>query len=398
MPALTRNHRRTSHPRGRRALALGAIAVVAASVVAGCAADTREPIPTRATSTPTPTPSATATATPTPGLEGQWRPDGSLETLASDLVAPWSVVPLADGDALISQRDDGRVLERTTDGAVREVGVVPGVAAGGEGGLLGLAVLDDGDGAWLYAYFTAADDNRVVRMPLDGDTGSYTLGEPEVVFAGIAKAGNHNGGRIAFGPDGFLYIATGDASDTARSQDLASPNGKILRVTPEGDPAPGNPFDSAVYSLGHRNVQGMAWTSDGRMWASEFGQNTFDELNLIEPGSNYGWPMHEGVADADGFVDPVATWSTADASPSGIAAVGDTVFMAGLRGERVWMIDTQDGAAAPEAFLVGEQGRIRDVVLAIDGSLWLLTNNTDGRGSPRPGDDLLLRAGIETAG
>jgi glucose/arabinose dehydrogenase len=154
-----------------------------------------------------------------------------------------------------------------------------------------------------------------------------------------------------------------------------------------------------VWTLGHRNVQGLAWTSDGTMWASEFGQNTWDELNVIEPGGNYGWPQAEGIAGDDRFVDPVEQWPTDEASPSGIAAVGDTVFVAGLRGERLWVVDTQDGTAAsePMAALTGEQGRLRDAVAAPDGSLWVLTNNTDGRGSPRPEDDLLLRLSLTPA-
>jgi len=154
-----------------------------------------------------------------------------------------------------------------------------------------------------------------------------------------------------------------------------------------------------VWSLGHRNVQGIAWTSDGTMWASEFGQDAWDELNRIVPGGNYGWPVVEGEGDVPGFTYPIAVWTTDEASPSGIAVVGDTVFLAGLRGERLWMVDTSDGEIArdPVAALTGEQGRLRDVVAAPDGALWVLTNNTDGRGAPRPEDDLLLRLPIEPA-
>ena len=291
-------------------------------------------------------------------------------------------MPLPSGGALISQRDDGRVLELGPTGELREAGVVPGVVPGGEAGLHGLALLDDGADPWLYAYHGAADDNRVVRMRLTGEAGAFGLGAPEVVFDGIARASNHNGGRIAFGPDGMLYVATGDAGNRNASQDPDSPNGKILRLTPDGEPAPGNPFDSAVWSLGHRNVQGLAWTSDGAMWASEFGQNTWDELNAIVPGGNYGWPEAEGIEDGDGaFIDPVAQWPTDQASPSGIAAVGDTVFMTGLRGERLWVVHTEDGALAaePAVALEGAQGRLRDAVAAPDGSLWVLTTTrTDG--------------------
>ncbi len=324
---------------------------------------------------------------------------GEPQTLASGLAAPWSVVPIGDGGALISQRDDGRVLELTPAGDLREAGTIPGVVSGGESGLHGLAMLEDGAEAWLYAYHGAEDDNRVVRMPLQGDPGALALGESEVVIEGIPRANTHDGGRLAFGPDGFLYVSTGDAQRREAPQDPAALGGKILRLTPEGEPAPGNPWDNAVWTLGHRNVQGLAWTSDGTMWASEFGQNTWDELNRIEAGANYGWPIVEGEAGRDGMVDPVASWATSEASPSGIAAYGDTVFVAGLRGERLWTIDTADGALAAEplAVLAGEQGRLRDAVAAPDGTLWVLTNNTDGRGSPRAEDDLLLRLPLAPA-
>lgn len=383
----------------------GFLALVAASVVALSACTSGAPgdaVPPSASRSSPASPTAERSAQPSPEptiLRGWWHPTGSLETLASGLAVPWSVVPLPEGGALISQRDDGRVLELTAQGALREAGTVPDVVAGGEAGLHGLAVWEDGRDTWLYAYHGAASDNRVVRMRMSGDDGAHTLGAPEVVFEGIARARNHNGGRLAFGPDDMLYVATGDAGTPAAAQDPGSPNGKILRLTPEGEAAPGNPFDSAVWSLGHRNVQGLAWTSDGTMWASEFGQNTWDELNIIAPGGNYGWPLAEGIAERDELIDPVRQWSTDEASPSGIAAVGDTVFVTGLRGERLWITDTQDGAAIadPEAILTGAQGRLRDAVAAPDGSLWVLTNNTDGRGSPRPEDDLLLRLALAPA-
>lgn len=320
----------------------------------------------------------------TPVRTGTWAVAGEPAALARGLDAPWSVIPLDDAGAVIAERDSGVIREVTADGVVREAGVVPGVVSGGESGLHGLALRE----GQLYAYHGSAADNRVVRMPLTGDPGALALGPAVVVFAGIPRAGTHNGGRIAFGPDGMLYIGTGDAQDRDAAQDPASLGGKILRLTPDGAPAPGNPFDSAVYSLGHRNVQGLAWTDDGTLWASEFGQNAWDELNRIEPGGNYGWPIVEGRSNGERFLDPVAVWSPSDASPSGIAAVGATVFVAGLRGERVWAVDTISGQ--PIVAFDG-QGRLRDAVAAPDGSLWVLTNNTDGRGSPRSDDDVLLR-------
>ncbi|MEO7260487.1 MAG: PQQ-dependent sugar dehydrogenase [Jatrophihabitantaceae bacterium] len=310
--------------------------------------------------------------------------------MAQGLDVPWGLAFLPGGDALVSERETGRILRLTPGGgAPRQVDDVPGVVAAGEGGLLGIAVspgfaMDN----LVYAYYTGEQDNRVVRFGLGA-------GEPEVIFDGIAKAGFHNGGRIAFGPDGMLYVGTGDAGDTQRAQDRSSPNGKILRLTPDGSPAPGNPTArSPVYSFGHRNVQGLAWDSTGRLFATEFGQNEVDEVNLIQPGRNYGWPLVEGAGDTDGgrFTNPLVTWSTEEASPSGMAIAGDTAYIAALRGERLWSVPLNGATTGqPRADFQGRYGRLRTVVTAPDGSLWLTTSNTDGRGDPRDGDDRILR-------
>lgn len=371
---------------GMRRARGGAAWLLVAGVALVACAPAAEPTPSAAV-TGEPAPSGFSPAPPTASV---WRPAGDPVTVAGGLDAPWSVVPLPDGTLLVSQRDTGTIVEVGPGGATREMGTVPGVVAGGEAGLHGLAVSPDG--AWLYAYHGAAADNRVVRMRLSDGAGSRRLGAPELVVADIPRAANHNGGRIAFGPDGFLYVTTGDAGVRDAAQDASSLAGKILRLTPDGDPAPGNPSGSAVYSLGHRNVQGLAWTADGALWASEFGQNTVDEVNRIQPGGNYGWPVHEGAAGDPRFVDPIVTWPTSQASPSGLAASGRSLFVAGLRGERVWMLDTEAGVAAgdPQPLWTGRYGRLRDAVV-VDGVLWLLTNNTDGRGAPGPEDDRLLR-------
>lgn len=307
------------------------------------------------------------------------------ETVATGIEVPWGLAFLPDGSALIAERDSGDVLRvRPGGGRPRQAFKVPGVDAGGEGGLLGLAVAADyAETEWVYAYYTAADDNRIVRFKLGGGT-------PEVIFDGIDKAGIHNGGRIAFGPDKMLYVGTGDAGDGSASQDAGDTNGKILRLTPAGQPAPGNPTaGSPVWSLGHRNVQGLAWTADGTMYAAEFGQNQFDEINKIEPGGNYGWPEVEGKGGRRAYRDPIVTWSTDEASPSGAAIAGDTLYAAGLRGERLWTVPL--GGGAPKAELSGRYGRLRTVAVAPDGALWLTTSNTDGRGDPKDGDDRILR-------
>ncbi|MGB9378841.1 MAG: PQQ-dependent sugar dehydrogenase, partial [Mycobacteriales bacterium] len=236
-----------------------------------------------------------------------------VTVLAHGLAAPWGLAFLPDGSALISERDTRLIKQLRPDGSVRIVQRVDEADSSGEGGLLGIAVAPTyAQDHLVYAYYTTGSDNRIAR---------FRLGErPQPIVTGIPVSGIHNGGRLAFGPDGYLYAGTGDASERGRSQDLASLGGKILRVTPEGRPAPGNPFaGSLVWSLGHRNVQGLAWDSAGRLYASEFGQNRFDEVNLIRPGGNYGWPAVEGRGGGGRFVQPLITWAPRDASPSGAA-------------------------------------------------------------------------------
>ena len=360
--------------------------VGAVAVLAGCASG--------GTLTPVPTPSVSVSpsATPEPGA----LPVGEPTVVAQGFTTPWSVVRLASGSSLISERDTALVKELTAGGEVRVVGEVDGVVPGGEGGLLGLAV-PPGD-TWLYAYFTGAADNRIVRYALEGAPGGYTLGAREDVLVGLAKAGNHNGGRIAFGPDAMLYATVGDASVRDAAQDPASLNGKILRMSPTGQVPADNPTPgSLVYSLGHRNPQGIAWDAAGQLWAAEFGQDTWDELNVISPGGNYGWPIVEGVASDASFINPVYQWATDDASPSGLAFTRGAFYLAALKGERLWSVTTDAGAVATPWF-EGRFGRIRDVVPGPDGSLWMLTSNTDGRGVPRAGDDKLLEVALETSG
>ncbi|WP_181387533.1 sorbosone dehydrogenase family protein [Streptomyces sp. Act143] len=319
-----------------------------------------------------------------------------LRTVATGLDTPWGVAPLPDGDLLVASRDKGTVTRVDTETGKKTVlGEVPGVSPAGEGGLLGLALSPDyASDHMVYAYFTSASDNRVVRMLYEeAKPSGEQLGAPDTVFKGIPKGVIHNGGRIAFGPDKMLYAGTGESGNTGLSQDKKSLGGKILRLTPEGEPAPGNPFPgSPVYSYGHRNVQGLAWDAKQRLFASEFGQDTWDELNAIKPGDNYGWPEAEGKSDDAGFHNPVAQWATDEASPSGIAYAEGSIWMAGLRGERLWRIPLKgtEASADPQSFLKGEYGRLRTVVSAGGDKLWLVTSNTDGRGDPKDGDDRIL--------
>jgi glucose/arabinose dehydrogenase len=295
----------------------------------------------------------------------------------------------------VTERDTAKLLAIAPDAdhAVRTLGTVTGVQPAGEGGLLGLAVAPGTDDPTVLVYYTAADDNRVAKLTLNA--GATKITDQRDILTGIPKASVHNGGRIVIGPDGDLYIGTGDATNSDGAQQLDYLGGKILRITTDGKPAPGNPFHDAplVYSYGHRNVQGLAFDARGRLWASEFGQNAYDELNLIRPGGNYGWPDVEGPSDNPKYVAPYKYWPTSDASPSGLAIVGETAFMAALRGTRLWLIPLTGpaGATTPKAQLTGTYGRLRTVVVAPDGSLWLTTSNTDGRGDPQPGDDRILQ-------
>jgi glucose/arabinose dehydrogenase len=311
-----------------------------------------------------------------------------VQEIATGLEAPWSIAFLPDDAALVSQRGAGTVVRVDSSGEVTEVGAVPGVDGDGEGGLLGLA-FDPSSPSTLYVYATMGSNNVVLRTTYaDG-----TFGEFETVFDGIPAGIRHNGGRLLFGPDGMLYVSTGETGDGDNAQDVDNLGGKILRLTPDGDVPADNPFDgSAVYSYGHRNVEGLVFDADGNLWASEFGDRDADELNRIEPGGNYGWPEVEGIAGDERFVDPVVEWSpTSEASPSGLAYVRDTFFLAALRGERLWEVPYLAGSADEPAAFLDDYGRLRDVAVAPDGSLWVLTNNTDGRGNPRPGDDRVLR-------
>lgn len=372
-----------------------------------------------------PSPTASAGTTASSGTEGTDPSDGGVtaeaEVVAEELPVPWGIAPLPGERFLVTMRDDATLAVVHPNGDVQPLEESDGVrevaeqtVPDGEGGLLGVAVdpEDAGPVFTVFLYRTGAEDNAVLRAELDLD--GMTLGGVTTILDGIPSASNHNGGRIGLGPDGFLYVATGDAGNPANAQDPDSLGGKILRVTPDGEPAPGNPDPgSPVWSLGHRNVQGLGWDVSGRMFASEFGQNELDELNVIEAGANYGWPEVEGPGEQEGFVDPVAWWPTSEASPSGITVTEDAVYLAALRGARLWrvpLLGTAEEIAAgespgfgePQALLEGEFGRLRAVQAGADGELWVLTGNTDGRGEPatedgRVVDDRLLRVTVTAA-
>ena len=318
-------------------------------------------------------------------------------TVASGLAVPWGIAFLPDGSAIVTERDTRRVLRLVpnSDGGpdaeadVIEIGEIEEAVPEVEAGLLGVAVSPDFSvDRTLFFYATTAEDNSVFTVTLQDDE----LGEPTPILTGIPKGVIHDGGRLQFGPDGFLYVSTGETGDPGLAQIPSSLAGKILRITPDGDPAPGNPDeDSPVWSLGHRNVQGLAFDDAGRLWASEFGDEIYDELNLVTPGGNYGWPAIEGRGGDPDYVDPLLPWSTADASPSGLAFADGTLWMAALRGERIWQIPLNGKIPGkPVSLLTGEHGRIRTVVPTPDGDLWVATSNRDGRGTPSEDDDRIL--------
>ncbi len=311
-----------------------------------------------------------------------------IGTVAKGLEVPWGIAFLPDGSALVTERDSGRVLQ-VRRGSEREVGTIEQAQPDGEAGLLGVAVSPTyARDKRVFFYATTDDDNRVLRTTfVDG-----RLGTLEPILTGIPKAGNHDGGRMIFGPDKMLYVSTGEAGQPDLAQDRGSLGGKILRITQDGKPGPGNPDGSSpVWTWGHRNVQGLAFDDAGNLWASEFGQDTFDELNLIRKGRNYGWPMVEGKGDQAGLQNPQITWATDDASPSGLAFADGRLWLGALNGERLWRVDVKNGEARREkGFFVGDYGRMRTVVRAPDGNLWVTTSNRDGRGTPAGDDDRIL--------
>lgn len=318
----------------------------------------------------------------------------SIRVIADHLRVPWEMVFLPDGDMLIAERA----------GTIRRIGKEPstisveGVVEVGEGGLLGMSLHPHfASNNWIYVYVTARTDaglrNRVMRYRYQYNM----LTDPAVILDNIPAAQYHNGGRIAFGPDGKLYITTGDASDSKAAQDTNSLAGKILRLNDDGSIPGDNPFGNAVWSYGHRNPQGLAWDDRGRLWATEHGrsgaQSGYDELNVIEKGKNYGWPLIEGPETREGLEAPViqsgaaVTWA-----PSGAAYGNGRIFFAGLRGESLYEADLRGDRIVLREHFHSAYGRIRNVALSPDGtSLYVMTNNTDGRGNPKTDDDMLLR-------
>ncbi|MGJ9422645.1 PQQ-dependent sugar dehydrogenase [Aeromicrobium sp. CF3.5] len=364
----------------RRTLLIG-LAGVGATALVGCS---RDDTPT----TPDATPPTPTTPTTTPGPEAV---DLAVAgTIATGLNVPWGLAFLPEGDALVSQRDDATIVRISTSGEVTELGSVPDVTPGGEAGLLGIA-LDPDDPSVLFAFTTTASDDRVLRMSIADDS----ISDVTAILTGIPIGSRHHGGRLLFDADGMLFVSTGDAGRGETAQDRDALNGKILRITTDGDAAPDNPFGNRTWSYGHRNIEGLAFDADGRLWATEFGEKEADELNLIERGGNYGWPQVEGTGGGEGEIDPLVTWGTDECSPAGVAIAQSTAFVAALQGQSVFAVPLDgESAGDPIEYFAGEYGRIRNVFAAPDGSLWVTTSNTDGRNDPAEDDDRILRVTV----
>ncbi|MHA7261591.1 PQQ-dependent sugar dehydrogenase [Arthrobacter sp. TMN-37] len=320
-----------------------------------------------------------------------------MTEIASGLDTPWGLGFLPDGSALVSSRDSAEILRIPAQGgAAALVGTVPDVEVSAEGGLLGLAVSPDfAEDRLIYAYVSSSPTNRVVSLSVAEDFSSVE--QEQVLLEGIETAQRHHGGRLRFGPDGNLWIGTGDAFRPEYAADDESLNGKILRIRRDGSIPEGNPAGTAVYSSGHRNVQGLAFGPDGTAYASELGHQVWDELNVLRAGRDYGWPETEGIEGSTGEA-PLFTFRPREASPSGIAYADGNLWMGALRGQRLWQLPVTGGKAAgePVEHLVGEYGRIRTVEVAPDGALWITTSNTDGARDTRPEDDRILRIELET--
>lgn len=351
----------------------------------------------------------------------------SVTTQVRHVDIPWGVTFLPDGSALVTERRTSRILKvgpaRKSNGelTMTAVATITEATADSEGGLLGIAAsptfIKD---RTVFIYYTTKADNRIAKLRLNG--------RPQPIVTGIPGGGLHNGGRLVFGPDGYLYASTGDASRTENAQHLGNLGGKILRMTVDGKAAPGNPFrGSLVWSYGHRNPEGMAWDGHGNMFVAEIGEAVWDELNVVQPGRNYGWPMVEGIGGNAKYVDPVVTWHPEAGVSADVAINGRTAVVTCLRGQRIYLV-ALDGAVArginsrqvegggadapgmrwrPGAGVAGrpmealgtKYGRLRTAINAPDGSIWLTTSNRDGRNEQGPSrdDDRILRLTLHSA-
>ncbi|MEU1193495.1 PQQ-dependent sugar dehydrogenase [Streptomyces sp. NPDC005859] len=309
-----------------------------------------------------------------------------MSVLSDKWTRPWAISFLPDGKkALVTERRSATVWVQHSDGSKKKVGAVPNTVVPspalrvGSGGLLGVAPSPTWNGTTdrdVFFVHTAAADIRVAKMHFDGTS----LSDYSVVLGGITRGGDHNGGKLAFGPDGYLYVSVGDALQGSLAQNKNSLNGKILRITKSGAAAPGNPFGNRVYSLGHRNPQGLAWDARGRLWETEIGESTWDELNLISPGANYGWPTCEGSCSKAGMTNPKKVWNPDQGGvPAQIAIKRDVIYVSTLLGQRLWALPidgTGKDVGTAKSYYNGAYGRLR-AIAKVPGAdqLWLATTD-----------------------
>lgn len=379
-------------------------------------------------------------------------PTGKTQTLVTGLKAPWELLFLPDGQALVDERDTGSILLIDKELKVSKVGftrAAPPCEKFCEGGTLGMAYVADrfAGKLSLFVFLTTDKDNRILKYDLNtNDSGDWSLANKRVILKGIERSGKsttHNGGRLAIGPDGKLWVSLGDSGmKGATSQNWNKLAGSILRVNLDGTIPEDNPRNSYVWAKGLRDTQGMAWDNYGNMWTTEFGQDTWDELNLMKQGKNYGWPIAEGLykfvetnlepgnlgSNQQGTADepapkpnipsmpsnqelvtdsrytpPVFAWHPAEAACSGITYVKGSLISACLRGGKLWVIPVvgDKKLGEPQEFFKGKFGRLRKATLAPDGTLWLITSNRDGRGGwsgggENPQDDRIIRVPLKT--
>jgi aldose sugar dehydrogenase len=325
-----------------------------------------------------------------------------VTVIAEGLDTPWAIAFLPDGGMLVTERA-GRVRLVDPNGKLipNPVATLPSVKESGEGGLHGITLHPDfASNNYVYLYYTFGSSgnntlNRVVRMTFKNNR----LSDEQVIVDNIPGASNHDGGRIKFGPDKFLYITTGDAQEPSLAQDRNSLAGKILRVTDVGMVAPGNPFNTQIYSYGHRNPQGITWDNNGQLWETEHGPSGGslgtgnDEVNRIEAGKNYGWPEIQGDQTRSGMEAPARhSGTTSTWAPGGVAFINNSLFFGGLRGQALYESVIQNGRVSEfKEHFKGQFGRIREVITGPDGMLYITTSNKDGRGNPSPTDDRIIK-------
>ncbi|MBI2034552.1 MAG: PQQ-dependent sugar dehydrogenase [Candidatus Levybacteria bacterium] len=314
--------------------------------------------------------------------------------IAKNLDVPWAIAFLNDGSMLVTERAGNVKLINPANGKQTVIAKIDDAKEIGEGGLLGIVLHPNfKTNHFVYVYYTYdvrgnRAQNRVIRYTFDGQS----FNNKTVIVDDIPSAPNHNGGRIKFGPDGLLYITTGDAQNPSFAQDAKVLAGKILRLTDEGKPAPDNPFNNAVYSYGHRNPQGLTWDNNGNLWETEHGQNATDELNLIEIGKNYGWPTIRGTQAKNGMITPVIQSGSDTWAPSGAAYLNGSIYFSGLRGNALYQaVLNSTSVKELKTHFKKEFGRIREVIVGPDNMLYITTSNRDGRGIPGFDDDRIIR-------